>query len=227
MASKRKTKKATMRGHQLKGVVYDELTSMLADIEKRVEDAYVGETEKVYAEDMALNKYLITGYTVTANSPAGGSIAWASVFIVYNGTTYTITNGNTANMYAWFDAAVSTTVMQTSNTKPTLSGNATMVFVNNGGTPTSVLESSIPAVVANNAVDTNALQNTAVTGAKIANATITTTQISNSAGITGTQLSATAGIVGTQLTSGTIGSTQLANGAVTPIKTAIFQHLIY
>ena len=52
-----------------------------------------------------------------------------------------------------------------------------------------------------------------VQAGNIANATITTTQISASAGILGSQLSATAGIVGTQLTAGTLTTTEISNSA--------------
>lgn len=63
-------------------------------------------------------------------------------------------------------------------------------------------------------VGTNDLQAKAVTAAKIADATITTSQISATAGITGAQLAANAAIAGTQLAAAAgITSAQLANGA--------------
>lgn len=54
--------------------------------------------------------------------------------------------------------------------------------------------------------------------AGIANATITATQISASAGIAGSQLSASAGIVGTQLASQTITATEIAASTITPAQ---------
>jgi hypothetical protein len=49
---------------------------------------------------------------------------------------------------------------------------------------------------------------------------LTTSNLSPTAGILGSQLSASAAIVGTQLVNGTIGTTQLANAAVTQAKLA-------
>lgn len=116
----------------------------------------------VYAEDLNILQHQLTGYTVSSNSPSAGSIAWTSLHVVYNGTDYSLTNGNTALKYAWFDAAVSTTVVQTSNTKPTLSGNACLLFFNDAGVVREVLNATIPPVVGNSSVDTAAIQAGAV-----------------------------------------------------------------
>ena len=91
---------------------------------------------------------------------------------------------------------------------------------------------TLAATVGVNSVATADIQNQAVTAAKIANATITTTQISATAAITGTQLAAGANIAGTQLAAaaniagsqlaaaaGIIGG-QLANSTVTGSKIA-------
>src|SRR3954471_8087747 len=99
---------------EIKSLLYDELSHFLNDIEFRLAQTYAVTNRQpmLYAEDICDNIHRITGYTVTANSPSGGSIAWASVHIVYNGVDYTLTNGNTALKYTWFDAALSTTVLQ-------------------------------------------------------------------------------------------------------------------
>lgn len=73
----------------------------------------------------------------------------------------------------------------------------------------NVVTAAQPADIPPGSITTSMLGNMIVTAAKIANATITTTQISGTAGILGSQLSATAGIVGTQLTAGTLTTTQL------------------
>lgn len=70
---------------------------------------------------------------------------------------------------------------------------------------TSVVTVDIPP----GSITTSMLGNNIVTAAKIANATITTSQVSASAAILGSQLSSTAGILGTQLTAGTLTTTQL------------------
>ena len=81
-------------------------------------------------------------------------------------------------------------------------------------TPITTTEETQSIIVGPNSVNTAAIQANAVTAAKIANATITTTQISASAGILGSQLAASAGIVGTQLSaSANIAGSQLAAAA--------------
>lgn len=165
-------------GHEpeLRRMMQEEFQHFLTDVEFRVAQAYDVErrarlgadSHKVYAEDLSLlNRHILTGYTVTANSPGAGSIAWASVHMVYNGSTSTITDGNTPNKYVWWDPSISTTVLQTANTKPLLASNAALLFVNNSGTPYDVLASSIPGVVADSAIDAGALQAGAVTASKM------------------------------------------------------------
>ena len=203
---------------EIKSILYDELDHFLTDIERRLGQTYELARENgrgyVYAEDIHDNIHRVTGYTVTANTPPGG-ITWANLHIVYNGTDYTITGANTLLKYIWFDAAVSTTLLQFNNTKPTLAGNACLVFINNAGVPVSVLESNtIPQVVANNSIDTLALQDSAVTGLKILDGTIMGTEINNAANIAGSQLAANAGLVGAQLAAGAnIAGTQIAANA--------------
>jgi hypothetical protein len=163
---------------EVRELVYGEMSRFLAGVEERVARAYAGEKNgpthvisggKVYAEDMNLMKHQLTGYTVTANTPGAGSIAWASLHVVYNGTDNTITDGNTNLKYVWFDPAISSTTLQTNNTKPDLSSkpNAALLFVNNAGVPFDVLAASIPSVLANNAVDAAAIQQGAVTATKM------------------------------------------------------------
>lgn len=233
-----KTPPRPLRDRSVRELVTRDYSHFLRDFEFRLRQAKEVSARKlhdrkVYTEDMALNQWMITGYTVTANSPTATNIAWATVRLVYNGTLYTITDGNTSAggpfRYIWFDAVASTTVLQMSNTKPNLSGNATLVFINEGGTPISLLDGpgSVAPVVRDNAIDTGALQSQAVTAAKIANQTITTTQISGSANITGTQIAAGANLTGGQFANTTIGTTQLGNGAAVPADFGIFRHLIY
>jgi hypothetical protein len=221
---------------QIRQVVLEEAHHVLKDVEWR--HAQVLERErvlegrlpwmrrKVTAEDFNTSQHILTGYTITNNSPIAGSVAWASLHIVYNGTDNVITDGNTALKYGYWQLA-SPTTMQTSNTKPTLGKDDLLVFVNTGGTAViTALDSnqSLPVLVANAAIDstalatgavtTTAIANNAVGTTQLANGAVTTTQISATAGITGTQLSSTAGITGTQIASTTVTSTNLAAGAV-------------
>jgi len=142
----------------IKAGLRHEMDAAVADAERRL--AQAREIEQavamgraratVHTEDLNVGFHMIDGYTLTANSPAAGSIAWASLHVVLLGIDYTITDGNTANKYAWFvkpAAGVTTATLQTSNTLPVLGANDALIFVNNGGTPISVLESSVTYAV--------------------------------------------------------------------------------
>lgn len=269
------------RYYRIRRIVYEEMSHFLTDVEMRVAQAYEvnhravdarsWSDEKIerlsqfiplmvqgrlYAEDLNVNHHLITGYTVTSNSPTVGQIAWAAVHIVFGGTDYAITDGNcaTTDYYLWFQKSTATgtppsmsAVMQKAiaTAKPTLATGDCIIFLNNSGVPVSVLEQNIPNVVANNAIDQNALQANSVVAGKIAsqavgaanivNNSITTGQISNTAGITGTQIagttiaagnianntitssqiSNTAGITGTQIAGTTIQASNIANQTIT------------
>lgn len=148
----------------VKAGIRHEMDAAVADIERRlgqnreIERAIMTGVprETVHAEDLNIGKHLIDGYTMTANSPANGSIAWANLHVVLLGVDYTITDGNTANKYAWFIKPGSGTsaTLQTGNTLPVLGPNDALIFVNNGGTPISALETSVsyavgPGVIGN------------------------------------------------------------------------------
>lgn len=159
----------------LREFMHDEFAHFLTDIEFRVKQAYdvqnrtsVESGEQVYAEDLNLMLHTITGYTMTANTPGAGSIAWTAVHIVFGGVDYTCVDGNTALKYVWFVKPGSGTsaTLQTSDTKPTLGPNDCLVFVNNAGTPINALTATIPVTLADGAVDTGAIQAGAVTAAK-------------------------------------------------------------
>lgn len=168
-----------LTAEDVRQVVYNEMSHFLSDVEWRVKQAYEvskGGLRSVYAEDLNLGKHMITGYTVTANTgaagaPLTGSIAWASVNVVYNGTSYVMTDGSTGttNKFVWFNPDISTTVLQQSATKPDLSAlpKAALLFVNNNGVPYDVLAASVPGVLGYNAVDASSVQAGAVTAQKM------------------------------------------------------------
>lgn len=154
-----------------------EMNAAVADIERRLGQAREIEQatldgilrETVHAEDLNIQKHLVDGYALTSNSPGAGSIAWASLHIVYGGVDYTIDDGNTANKYAWFvkPGSGTTATLQTSNTLPTLGPNDALVFINNAGVPVSVLESSISYAVGPGVVGNTQLAPGAVTPSKL------------------------------------------------------------
>lgn len=165
----------TMTKSDLRAFMHEEFSHFLSDIEYRLKQTYEvagrvagNALDKVYAEDLSLSSHLITGYTMSSNTPSAGSIAWTAVHIVFAGVDYTIADGNTANKYAWFvkPGSGTTATLQTGNTKPTLTPNDCLVFVNNSGTAVNALTSSIPVVLADGAVDAGAIMNGAVTADK-------------------------------------------------------------
>lgn len=154
----------------IKAGLRHEMDAAVADIERRLAQAREIERavfegaprQTVHTEDLNIGKHMVDGYTLTANSPANGSIAWASLHIVLLGVDYTIADGNTANKYAWFikPGSGTTATLQTGNTLPALGPNDALIFVNNAGTPISVLESSVsyavgPGVIGNAQLDTS------------------------------------------------------------------------
>ena len=148
----------------IKAGLRQEMDAAVADIERRLAQAREIEHANatgiprttVHAEDLNIGKHLIDGYTLTANSPAAGSIAWASLHVVLLGVDYTIADGNTTNKYVWFikPGTGTSATLQTGNSLPSLGPNDALIFVNNGGVPVSALETSIsyavgPGVIGN------------------------------------------------------------------------------
>lgn len=145
--------------NSLRALIHEEMSAAVADVERRLaqareleQSARDGGHRSVHAEDLNISRHLIDGYTLSANSPSGGSIAWANLHLVFEGVDYTITAGNTALKYTYFVKPASYTpgtnhALVSSDTMPVLGPKDALVFVNNGGTPVSVLESSVSYAV--------------------------------------------------------------------------------
>lgn len=170
----------------------EEMRAAVADIEFRLKQQYElmrradgGAMDSVYVEDLNDGKHRATGYTVTSNSPSAGHIAWASLHIVFLGVDWTIADGNTLTggpfKYIYFikPGSGTTATLQMSNTLPSLGPNDALIFVNNAGVPTSVLESSIPAAVGNNSVVNTSIVDGSVTSTKTDFYTAMATSITN------------------------------------------------
>lgn len=201
------------------------LDMYLADISFRIrqlrEESLRG-TDKakgtVFAEDLNLpGRVFLTGYTVTNNSPAAGSIAWADLHVVYNGQDTLITNGSTANRYIWWSPATTPTALQSSNTKPVLAQGEVLIFMNNGGVAKVMLSDtnqSLPGVVGDGAVDTTAILANAVTSVAIADGAVTAAQIGANA-VTGAKIADAAIGRSGQLSANVVTTTAIADSAVT------------
>lgn len=169
---------------EIRALMHEEFSHFLADIEFRLAQSYdvqhrgetpVGWGGKVYAEDLSVMKHILTGYTITDHNPTTGAISWASVHMVFNGADHVITDGSTTDRYVWWDPA-QPTVLLTNAVKPTLTGDMALVFINDGGTAIKALEASMPAAVADGAVDQGAIVLGAVGSGQIADGAVSSTK---------------------------------------------------
>lgn len=222
--SSKTARKGVSLEQRIENIIHDKFAHMLADVDFRIQQAYTvagraggGERGKVYAEDLNLiGRHMLTGYTTTANSPGAGSIAWANVHVVYNGTDTVITDGNTALKYCWWSPTTTPTVIQTSNSKPVLAAGEVLLFVNNGGTPKIMLSdtnSSLPSSLADGAVDTGSIIANAVTNVALADNSVQSATL-NANAVTSTKIADGAVVRSTQLAANVVNSAALADGAV-------------
>jgi hypothetical protein len=116
----------------------------------------------------------VTGDTWTDDSPSAGSVAWSSMTIVYNGTIYTISSGNTANKWIYWTSP--NTTLSTAASFPTLSDSSFLVAVNNTGAHDMVWNAN---GIATQVVDTALIANLAVGTAQIGNAAITNAKVND------------------------------------------------
>ncbi len=226
---------------QVRDILKEELASMLADVSYRLDVLYEAQRSGRFgSRDLNLAAHQLDGFTVTNNTPVAGSIAWADCNIVYKGTNYAITNGNTALKYVWWDMdAVPNTVFQMSNTKPVLMDDDVLVFINDAGTHQTVLgngrmthgaailagsvqgaEIANGAIaklnLASGAVDSDILATNAVIAGKIADGAVTTTKIGSKAVAAGNI--ADGGVTATQLATNAVTEVKILNGAITTTK---------
>ena len=89
------------------------------------------------------NVPIIDGLVITNNSPGAGQVAWSSFTLTHLGVSYTVSAGNTANKFIYWNKATSTTVLQTSATPPAQAVDQFIVIFNEGGTGVASLFSNI------------------------------------------------------------------------------------
>lgn len=225
----------------------DGFKSVLHDITYRIDSLMnmglmqAGLPHRITSEMLHLPNPLLDGFTFTDNSPSAGSVAWSDCNIMYKGSKYIITNGNTNLKYIYWTLATTPTTFKTSATKPTLSDDDILICVNDGGTHrltvgegrmvngAAVLDGSISsgelgsgavttAKLASGAVDSTILAASAVTTAKIASGAVDASALASNA-VTTAKLAANA-VDGTKISSGAVGTTQLATSAVDSTKLA-------
>ena len=216
-------------------VIGEKFGHVLEDLSFRINQTYElleragGEGRgRVFAEDLNLpGRAFMTGYVVTNNAPAAGSISWTDLHIVYSGTDYPITNANTNLKYAWWSPTTTPTVLQVSNTKPALGAGDVLIFMNSGGVAKVMLSdtnASLPAVVSDGAVDSTAILANAVGSLQLADGAVGSTQLGANA-VTSGKLAdgavSRAGILGgsvvstAALAANAVDGTKIADNAVT------------
>lgn len=116
-------------------------------------------------------------YTLNSNTPTAGFISWTGASIIYDGTTYAITDGNTGYKYVYWVYGESK--FQSTPTYPTLGANDCIVFINSGGIGISVLDSSIVygGLIVPGTITAEAIAAGSITTEKIAAGAITADKI--------------------------------------------------
>jgi hypothetical protein len=209
---------------RVENILHDKLSHFLEDISFRIGQLYElgarnAGTAKgtVFAEDLNIkDRVYLTGYTVTNNSPAAGSIAWADLHVVYGGEDYAIANGNTALKYVYFTASTTPTTLKTSATKPVLADGDVLLFINESGVHRNMLSdtnASLPRQVATNAIDNDAIADNAVDADQIKAGAVVAGKLGTGA-INNSNLISGKIITGAAMVDGTVNTLQLANSAV-------------
>lgn len=125
----------------------------------------------VTAVKLTTYNFLLSAGTFTNNSPSAGYVAWASCKVVYNGTEYTITNGNSNKKHIYWQLA-SPTVFAGSDTLPALGNDDFLVSFNNSGTNMFVWNSTV--------INGNRITAGSITASNLAASTITANEIAAS-----------------------------------------------
>lgn len=224
---------------RIENILHDKLAHFLTDIDFRIKQAYdivdrsasAGIAKgKVYAEDLNLiGRHMITGYTITNDSPAVGSIAWSDLHMVYNGVNYDITSGSTALKYVWWSSTVTPTTLQTNNTKPVLAPGEVLLFMNAAGKAKVMLSdtnASMPQILSDGAVDTGSILANAVGSTAINANAITSNKIADLAISRTGQLAANT-VNTTAILANAITGNEILAGSVSATKLSILRHVLY
>src|SRR5690606_38398275 len=163
-------------------VLAEKLGHLLDDVSWRLKHFYEL-ADKIPAERLNLQQHLLTGYTLTNNSPSSGYIASADPHVVYQGEDFGPFSGNTNLRYTWYDYDNATNKIQSSNTKPTLEKEDVLLFINDNGIGTVVPGSSQVhgAAIKGGTVDSGEIKDSAIIAPKILDGAVTNTQIANNA----------------------------------------------
>ena len=215
----------------------DGFKSVLHDITYRIDSLMnmglrqSGLPHHVTSEMLSLAHPILDGFTITDNSPAAGSIAWADCNVMYKGTKHTITNGNTSDKYLYWTMATTPATFKTSATKPALTDDDILICINNNGVHQLVIGEGRMvdgAILLDGSIGSGEIGSGAVTTTKIASAAITNGLLATDAVQAGniatgavTEAKIGSGAVTTgKIGAGAVDSTQLATSAVTDTQLA-------
>lgn len=208
------------------------MTSLLHDVDYRLKtlldaiDRQSGTGDRVGASQLNLATHILDGYTLTNNSPGAGAIAWGSCFIVYKGTTYTITDGNTDKKYVWWLLS-SPTIFTTGDTKPTLGADDILVFYNNSGVGIPVMDKlQHGASLVDSSINSTEIANSAVTSEKLAALAVTAGKIAVG-GISAANQFAEGVVDATAIGAGAVVAAKIGAGQVAETKLNLATHLLY
>ena len=186
-----KAKGMGSRGRRIiKEVLEKELHSLLHDVTYRIgvlqdeRRANEGLPHRLTSGMLNFATHQLDGFTLTDNSPVAGSVAWSDCNIVYKGTSYIITNGNTADKYIYWVLATTPTTFKTSASKPALGVDDVLVAINDGGTAQIAIGTgrmTHGSAILNATVDSGEIKNGAVLADKIAALAITEGKIGSGA----------------------------------------------
>ena len=213
----------------------DGFASVLHDISYRIDSLMniglhqSGLPSRITSDMLNLATPILDGFAFASNSPSAGSVAWTDCNVMYKGTKYVITNGNSAMKYIYWTMATTPNTFKFSDTKPVLTVDDILVAVNTAGIYQMVIgegrmvdgailvdgtvntaELAAGAVstakIANLAISSGLLADDAVTNAKIASNAVTTTELADNA------------VTNAKITDNAVTATELAANAVTGVK---------
>lgn len=203
-------------------VLTEELQGLLHDVSYRLGVLYDAETRagRLGSRDLNLASHQLDGFTVTDNSPTAGKIAWTDCNIVYKGTNYPITDGSTDLKYVFWKLTTPT-AFQMSATKPTISDDDVLIFINDGGTHQTMIGAgrmTPGAAILTGTVGTDELGAGAVNNSKLAEFAVDAGKLADNA-VESTKIKAGA-VVDGKLANDAVNSANIKNNAISEGKIA-------
>ena len=203
-------------------ILTEELQGLLHDVSYRLGVLYdaAAQTGRLGSRDLNLASHQLDGFTVTDNTPTAGKIAWVDCNVVYKGTNYPITNGNTDLKYVFWKLATPA-AFQMSDTKPTIADDDVLVFINEGGTHQTIIGSgrmTPGAAILTGTVGTDELGSGAVSNAKLAAFAVDSGKLADNA-VTSGKLGANA-VTDGKIATDAVNSANIKNNAISEGKIA-------